>query len=162
VRDFEARRGQRRILQRNRDLLVIRSDSIQDDEAYELYHSYIVSRHADGDMYPPDREQYESFLNAVWDCTEYYRFYERGRLVAVTVIDALDSGLSAIYTFFDPEEERRSLGVFAVLWQIQLALEVGLEHVYLGYWIKNCKKMSYKSDYRPLEVYVNSRWTTLV
>jgi leucyl-tRNA---protein transferase len=162
VKTFQPRKSQRRILQRNRDLMVTRSENIQDDEAYELYHKYISLRHADGDMYPPDREQYETFLNNVWDCTQYFRFYDRGRLIAVAVIDSLDNGLSAIYTFFDPDEERRSLGTFAILWQIQAAVEMELEYLYLGYWIKGCRKMSYKSDYRPLEVYVNSRWTTLL
>lgn len=162
VNEFHARRGQRRILKRNRDLMITRCDSIRDDEAFDLYRRYINLRHSDGDMYPPDRDQYEAFLNNVWECTQYYRFYDCGRLVAVAVIDELDNGLSAIYTFFEPEEERRSLGTYAILWQVEKALEMNLEYLYLGYWIRGCQKMSYKSDYRPLEVYVNSRWTRLL
>ena len=159
---FTPRRAQKRVIQRNRDLMITCSDDICDDEAFNLYQRYIRMRHADGDMYPPDREQYEAFLNRVWDCTAYYRFYDRGHLVAVAVIDELEDGLSAIYTFFEPGESRRSLGAFAILWQVEKALQMGLEYVYLGYWIKDCQKMSYKSDYRPLEVYVNGRWTTLL
>lgn len=162
VAEFQPRRGQRRILQRNRDLMVTYSDDIRDDEAFDLYHRYICLRHADGDMYPPDRDQYEAFLNRVWDCTHYYRFYDRGRLVALAVIDELEDGLSAIYTFFEPGEDRRSLGTFAILWQVEKARDMGLDYVYLGYWIRDCRKMSYKSDFRPLEIYVNSRWTTLL
>ncbi len=162
VADFEPRRGQRRVQQRNRDLVVTCSADIRDDEAFDLYHRYICLRHADGDMYPPDREQYEAFLNRVWDCTQYYRFYDGGRLVALAVIDELEDGLSAIYTFFEPGEDRRSLGAYAILWQVEKARELGLDYVYLGYWIRDCQKMSYKSDYRPLEVYINSRWTTLL
>lgn len=162
VARFQPRRGQRRILRRNADLRVTRSDDIRDDEAFDLYHRYICLRHADGDMYPPDREQYETFLNEVWGCTHYYRFYDRDRLVAIAVLDVLDDGLSAIYTFFEPGEERRSLGAFAILWQVERARKLGLEFVYLGYWIKGCRKMSYKSEYRPLEVYLNGRWSTLL
>lgn len=162
VNAFQPRRSQRRIVQRNSDLQVICSDDICDDEAFDLYYRYICLRHADGDMYPPDREQYETFLSAVWDCTRYYRFYDQGRLVALAVLDELDDGLSAIYTFFEPGEERRSLGAFAILWQVEKARSMGLDYVYLGYWIKGCRKMSYKSQYRPLEVYVNSRWSTLL
>ena len=86
---------------------------------------------------------------------------ERGRLLAVAVTDLLPNGLSAVYTFYEPMEERRSLGRFAILWQIGEALRLELEAVYLGYWIKNCKKMNYKTQYRPIELLINQRWVTL-
>lgn len=162
VAGFEPRRGQRRVWQRNQDLRVISTDDISDDEAFDLYHRYISQRHSDGDMYPPDREQYEAFLTSVWQCTRYFRFFDKGRLIAVAVVDTLEDGFSAIYTFFDPEADKRSLGVYAILWEIEHAREMGLEYLYLGYWIRDCQKMAYKSDYRPLQVYINSRWTTLI
>jgi arginyl-tRNA--protein-N-Asp/Glu arginylyltransferase len=162
IDSFKPRRGQRRIWNRNQDLRVARTDDISDDAAFELYHRYISLRHADGDMYPPEREQYEAFLNGVWDCTRYFRFYDKGQLIAVAVVDELEDGYSAIYTFFDPEADKRSLGTYAVLWEVEQARERNLDYLYLGYWIRECQKMSYKSDFRPLEVYINSRWTTLV
>lgn len=160
--EFERNRGQRRIWQRNQDLRVICTDDINDDDAFDLYHRYISIRHSDGDMYPPDREQYQAFLSSVWDCTRYYRFYDRARLVAVAVVDRLEDGFSAIYTFFDPLAAKRSLGTYAILWQAEQARATGLDYLYLGYWIRECQKMSYKSDYRPLQVYNNSRWSTLI
>ena len=162
VEQFAPKRGQRRTWTRNRDLMVQRTDDIRDDAAFNLYRRYIELRHADGDMYPPDREQYESFLSNAWDCTHYYRFYDKGTLVALAVVDELVDGLSAIYTFFEPDAHKRSLGVYAILWQIEAARDMGLEYLYLGYWICDCQKMSYKSDYRPLELYIKSRWTTLL
>ena len=162
VAGFKPKRSQRRTLARNDDLRVERSEDIRDDQAFELYQRYIQLRHSDGDMYPPDREQYESFLNNAWNCTRYYRFYWRDTLLGVAVVDELVDGLSAIYTFFEPEEQKRSLGNYAVLWQIEKAREMGLHYLYLGYWIRDCQKMAYKSEYRPLELYVNSRWTSLV
>ena len=162
VADFAPKRGQRRTWKRNQDLLVAPSEDIRDDAAFDLYCRYIRLRHADGDMYPPDREQYESFLNNAWDCTRYYRFYDRHDLLGVAVVDELVDGLSAIYTFFEPTAERRSLGNFAILWQIEQASQMGLEYLYLGYWIRDCQKMAYKSEFRPLEVYVNNRWTSLL
>ena len=162
VAEFAPGRGQKRIWQRNQDLRVVTTDDINDDAAFDLYHRYISLRHADGDMYPPDREQYEAFLNSVWDCTRYVRFYDQGRLIAVAVVDSLEDGLSAIYTFFDPQADKRSLGVFAILWEVELAREMGLDYLYLGYWIRDCQKMSYKADYRPLQIYVNGHWTTLI
>ena len=162
VAAFEPKRSQRRTLARNADLRVERSEDIRDDQAFELYQRYIQLRHADGDMYPPDREQYESFLNNAWNCTRYYRFYQQDTLLGIAVVDELVDGLSAIYTFFEPEEQKRSLGNYAILWQIEKAREMGLHYLYLGYWIRDCQKMAYKSEYRPLELYVNSRWTSLV
>jgi arginine-tRNA-protein transferase len=162
VNEFKPKRGQRRTWNRNQDLQVQCSDNIRDREAFELYCRYIRLRHADGDMYPPDREQYESFLNNAWDCTRYYRFYEGETLQAVAVVDQLLDGLSAIYTFFEPDADRRSLGGYAILWQIERAKELGLDYLYLGYWIRDCQKMAYKSEYRPLELYVNNRWASLL
>jgi arginyl-tRNA--protein-N-Asp/Glu arginylyltransferase len=159
VNAFRPSRGQRRTVKRNRDLLVERTRDIRDEHAYQLYRRYIELRHSDGDMYPPDREQYESFLNNAWDCTRYFRFYDHQRLVAVAVVDVMLDGLSAIYTFFEPDEEQRSLGRYAILWQVEQAREMGLQYLYLGYWIRNCRKMAYKADYQPLELYLNNRWT---
>ena len=75
--------------------------------------------------------------------------------------DQLSTGLSAVYTFYDPDEERRSLGRFAVLWEIAECSRLELASVYLGYWIKKCRKMSYKTQYRPLELLVNQHWARL-
>lgn len=159
VERFRADRSQRRIWRRNQDLLVMHSRDIRDEEAYDLYYRYIEQRHADGDMFPPDREQYLSFLNDPWQVTRYLRFYDGEQLLAVAVMDELEDGLSAIYTFFEPEQERRGLGVFAILWQIERARALGLPHVYLGYWIENCQKMSYKNRYQPLELLREGRWS---
>ena len=79
----------------------------------------------------------------------------------MAVSDVLDTGLSAVYTFFDPQLEKRSLGNFAILWQIEQARSLGLGHLYLGYWIKNCAKMDYKSTFRPLEMLSEGKWLLL-
>jgi arginyl-tRNA--protein-N-Asp/Glu arginylyltransferase len=165
VADFRMSRGQRRTWNRNQDMLVEETASINDDEAYQLYCDYIEQRHSDGDMYPPVREQYESFLNNPWGCTRYYRFYseEDGRrhLLAIAVADFLDDGQSAIYTFFDPTAAKRGLGTYTLLWQVENARQLKLDYLYLGYWIRDCQKMSYKSSYRPLELRINNCWTTV-
>ncbi|KAA1193070.1 arginyltransferase [Pseudohalioglobus sediminis] len=161
VNHFAPNRSQRRTLSRNRDLEVELTADIRDEAAFELYRRYIEQRHHDGDMYPPDREQYLSFLDNAWECTRYFRFYEQGRLVGVSVVDELLDGLSAIYTFFAPDAEKRSLGRYAVLWQVEKARELNLDYLYLGYWIRGCRKMAYKSEYRPLQLYLNGRWSDL-
>ena len=161
VSTFQPDRGQRRILARNSDLHVIDRTSLSGDEYFDLYSRYIEGRHRDGDMYPPTRQQFDSFLTREWDLTHYYCFYLHEQLLAVAVVDIMSNGLSAIYSFFDPAIKARSLGVYAVLWQIRHTAELGLPHVYLGYWIKQCRKMSYKIDYRPIELLVNNRWVAM-
>ncbi len=160
VCEFKPSRGQRRIWQRNQDLRIVSTEAINDEEAFDLYRRYISVRHTDGDMYPPEREQFEAFLSNVWDCTRYFRFYDKTKLIAVAVVDTLEDGFSAIYTFFDPAETKRSLGVYAILWEIEKTRELGLDYLYLGYWIQNCQKMAYKSNYSPLQVYVKNHWAT--
>ena len=160
VCEFKPSRGQRRIWKRNQDLRIVSTDAINDEEAFDLYRRYISVRHTDGDMYPPDQEQFEAFLSNVWDCTRYFRFYDKTKLIAVAVVDTLEDGFSAIYTFFDPAETKRSIGVYAILWEIEKTRELGLDYLYLGYWIQNCQKMAYKSNYSPLQVYVKNHWAT--
>ena len=158
VQDFSPSKSQKRVLQANRDLTLRITDSVNDDEAYALYERYITQKHADGDMYPPDREQYESFLNDSLACTQYFRLYDQDKLICVAVSDEMLDGLAAIYTFYDPDCAKRSLGTLAVLLQISHAKKRSLPFVYLGYWIEGCRKMSYKTRFRPLELLSNGRW----
>ena len=109
-------------------------------------------------MYPPDREQYDSFLTREWGSTSFVEFRAAGQLLAVAVMDLLENGLSEIYTYYEPAEEKRSLGSYVILWQIERARELSLPAVYLGYWIRNCRKMNYKTRFRPIELLANGHW----
>jgi leucyl-tRNA---protein transferase len=73
----------------------------------------------------------------------------------------LNDGLSAIYTFYDPEYPQRSLGVYGILWQIARCRDLPLPYLYLGYWIRDCQKMRYKTDYKPIELLMSDRWLRL-
>lgn len=158
VQSFEPGQRYRRVVKRNADITVTLVPSIADDEYYLLYKHYITVRHAEGDMYPPSREQYSSFLLNQCEGTQYFAMRRADRLLGVMVSDRLDNAMSAVYTFYDPLEERRSLGSFAVLWQIAEARRLGLAHLYLGYWIRDSRKMCYKTEYRPMEMLVRQRW----
>lgn len=158
VRNFTPDRRQRRILKRNTDLTMSRVPPSSSAEYFSLYQRYIDARHADGDMYPADHRQFTSFLVDGRPEAMFYEFREESTLLAVAVADELNDALSAIYTFFDPDGGPRSLGVYAVLSLIQEAQARSLTHVYLGYWIKQCQKMNYKLDYKPIETFVNNHW----
>ena len=161
VQHFKPDRKQLRCIKRNADLEIRQITSIDSDDCYALYERYINTRHGDGDMYPASREQYREFLCASGPETFYLAYYCDNRLIAVSVCDRFDNGYSAVYTFFDPDEHKRSIGVFAVLNQIARAQLEELDYLYLGYWIKDCAKMRYKIDYRPIELLINGGWKPL-
>ncbi len=162
VNAFVPNSSQKKALRMNKDLrLVTRSTFHATDVHYNLYERYIEARHADGDMYPPSRDQFEKFL--VESCTDsfFLEIWLADQLMAVATCDHLDDGLSAVYTFFEPSEDHRSLGNFAILQQIEWARQHNLPYLYLGYWVPNSPKMKYKAQYSPLEVLLNGQWTLL-
>lgn len=161
VRSFQPNRTQRRIWKRNRHLTSNLTEARLNDELYHLYARYIEARHQDGDMYPTSPEQFTDFLVNSRANTRFIEYRNQEKLVAVAVTDLLDNAYSAVYSFFDPDDTKASYGVYTILSQIDLARRAGLEYLYLGYWIKACQKMSYKVNYRPVELLVNEQWTLL-
>lgn len=160
VQRFQLSRAQKRCLQRNANLRIRCVNALNPSLHYPLYAQYIEQRHQDGDMYPPSLQQLTQFLGDSWAEPSYLEFWLQDELLAVAVSDRLVQGLSAIYTFYTPapEQDFRSLGVLAVLAQIERAAQLDLPYVYLGYWIKNCRKMAYKTQYTPLEYWYNQAW----
>ncbi|MCB1668439.1 MAG: arginyltransferase [Pseudomonadales bacterium] len=155
---FSPSRQQKRCARRNQDLDIRVVNVVDYDEHYPLYENYISQRHSDGDMYPPSRGQYNDFIGGLPEYGRIIEYRHQGVLIAAAVVDLLDNGISAIYTYFDPKESHRSLGTFAILSQIELARSLQLEYLYLGYWIKQCHKMSYKAKFRPLEMFIKNGW----
>lgn len=158
---FRPNRSQRRNWRNNQDIEVIQRSSDYCDEHFQLYRRYINTRHAGGDMENPTPHAYRSFLRCSWADTLFLEFRADERLLGVAVCDVLQRGLSAVYTFFDPEHAKRGLGTFAILWLISESQQRGLNYVYLGYWIAENQKMSYKSRFRPIECFIEGRWAKL-
>jgi Putative arginyl-tRNA:protein arginylyltransferase len=158
VNEFSARRSQQRTWRYNQDLIIIAQPPAFKQEHHELYRRYIAARHPGGGMDDPDPGTYMAFLTSSWMETVFYEMRLRERLLAVAVVDHLDDGLSAVYTFYDPEETRRTLGTFAILFEINETRRLGKEWLYLGYWIKGCAKMDYKNVFQPLEYFHHNTW----
>jgi arginyl-tRNA--protein-N-Asp/Glu arginylyltransferase len=158
VKEFLPRRRFRKIWLRNQDLQVTETTDLSSEKFYQLYKKYIEERHHGLDMYPPSREQYQSFLLAGTNDTSFNVVRLGEKVLAVMVIDRLESGLSAVYTFYDPTESQRSLGTFCILWQIQYACQLSLNYLYLGYWVRDCHKMNYKVQFQPMELLSGQRW----
>lgn len=159
VAEFAPNRAQRRTLARNTDLDIHPCAPRFEREHFHLYERYLKARHPDSHMDSTNPSAYMSFLTALWCDTTFYEFRRAGELLAVAVVDRLGDGLSSVYTFFAPGEVERSLGRFAILQQVEWARALGLPWVYLGYWIRDCRKMAYKHEYAPLEFYVDGAWT---
>lgn len=161
VNQFRASRSQKRCLKRNHKLLITEKPAQFTSEHFELYRRYLNQRHADGGMDNPTEDSFTHFLTSYWCDTQFLEFRDEGELVAVAVTDYMENGLSAFYTFFDQEYSHYSLGTFAILKQIELAKSLDLKSLYLGYWIKDCKKMSYKQNFLATEVYQDQKWQPL-
>jgi leucyl-tRNA---protein transferase len=158
VADFQPTRAQRRCAKRNAPLRV-RLERELNAEHYALYRRYLYARHPGGGMDPEDRDAFHSFLSSAWGYTEIMAIREPGgRLLAGAVVDRVPQGLSAVYTYFDPDLPDLSLGTFAVLTEIERARALGLPHLYLGYWVPGSEKMSYKRNFRPIEILSPSGW----
>jgi arginyl-tRNA--protein-N-Asp/Glu arginylyltransferase len=161
IEGFKANRSQRRCLKRNHDLTISMTTAEFNPEHYQLYCKYLAHRHSGGGMDNPTEESYLKFLTSEWSDTGFIEIRANKQLVAVAVTDFITHGASAFYTFFDPEFDKRSLGTFSILKQIELAQTQGLSWLYLGYWIKDCTKMSYKQQFSALEAYTNQQWQPL-
>lgn len=162
VQQFKYRRSQRRTWQKNQDLTISAViPPVFKPEHYHLYQRYIMGRHEGDGMDNPTPKGYMQFLTSSWSKTVFYEFKLETQIVAVAVVDQIYNGLSAVYTFFDPELKERSLGVYAILWEIEEAKRLNLEWLYLGFWIKDCQKMRYKAEYQPLECYYQGTWQQL-
>ncbi len=162
VNDFKPKRNQRRAAANNADLTTDVAEARYTDEYFSLYEKYLNTRHKDSGMDQPRREDFERFLISDW-CDSLFlelrlKDGQNDKLLAVAVTDQVDTGLSAVYTYFDPDYQKRSLGTAAILQQIALTKAMGLEHLYLGYWIAGSQKMTYKSEFTPQERYISDQW----
>lgn len=164
--DFQPSRSQRRAWKAHQTLEATVGELRLDAAHYALYQRYQSSRHVDGGMDKDGVEQYTQFLLQSHVTTKLVEFHMVDKqtgmreLKMVSIIDVLRNGLSAVYTFFEPRDAA-SYGTYNVLWQIAWARQLGLQHVYLGYWIRASDKMKYKAHFRPFEVLRGGIWTAM-
>ncbi|WP_102223635.1 arginyltransferase [Acidimangrovimonas sediminis] len=165
VADFEPSRSQTRTLKRNRTLRREATSPWATEDQFALFRRYLDSRHADGGMADMDIFEFAAMIEETpvrSRVVEYSAPPEDGgrrrKLTAVCLTDVLDDGLSMVYSFYDPEQEKRSLGTYVILDHVALAREAGLPYVYLGYWVPGSRKMGYKANFSALEIYKDHRW----
>ncbi|MDC1198780.1 arginyltransferase [bacterium] len=160
---FEPSRSQRRNLARNADLVRHAAAPNATEDQYQLFRRYLDARHASGGMAEMDVFEFAAMIEETPVRTrvvEYVNKDDDGRetLLAACLTDVLSDGLSMVYSFFDPAETRRSLGVYMILDHVEIARRAGLPYVYLGYWVPGSEKMDYKSRFHPIEIFRDDGW----
>ncbi|PIB24576.1 arginyltransferase [Amylibacter kogurei] len=166
VADFKPRNSQKRIMRKNRDLMREAHTAWATDEQYDLFKDYLETRHADGGMADMDMFEFAAMVEETPVQTRIIEYFEdapnaRRKLQAASLTDILDDGLSMVYSFFNPERSGKSPGTHMILDHIALAQEMGLDYVYLGYWVPGSPKMDYKAKFSGLEVYIANQWQPL-
>jgi len=163
VADFTPSKSQKRVLRRNAGIERRATSPWATEDQYALFRRYLEGRHASGGMADMDTFEFASMVEETPIRTRVVEYVEQetGALVAVCLTDVLDDGVSMVYSFFEPERTRASMGTYIILDHIAIAREAELPHVYLGYWVPGSPKMGYKANYDALEVFRGGTWSDI-
>ncbi len=160
--EFQLSRSLRRVMSANKDLDVEIKKPLANEELYALFDIYIQSRHGEGDMARMDETDFQALIDDTPVDTFVIEFRDKQeKLVGACLCDRISDGFSAVYSFFDPDQSRRSLGTFMILWLIGWTRELELPYMYLGFNVEGCDKMSYKSRFQPQEAFTPTGWVRL-
>ena len=159
---FKLSKSQKRIQFRNKDVIRVVKPPVATDQQYDLFKRYINARHPNGGMSDMDANDFTAMIeetNVESKIVEYYA-NKNGtpELISFSLVDILDDGISMVYSVFDPDIKERSLGTYMIIDHNDLASEMKLKFVYLGYWVKGSSKMDYKKRFSPLEVFTEDKW----
>ena len=158
---FTPSRSQKRVIKKNSDLRIEIEDVSFEQAHFDLYLRYQKHRHPDSSMCDEDHEKYIGFIESSYAESKFMCFYADQQLIGISVLDQFKNGISAVYTFFEPEHDYRSLGTYAIISAVSMAAEQNVPYVYLGYWVDGSEKMNYKRNFKPLEGYKDRRWVAL-
>jgi arginyl-tRNA--protein-N-Asp/Glu arginylyltransferase len=154
---FEPNRSQRRTFKKWQDLTTSVCELEFKPEHFELYQSYQQSRHSGGTMAQDDQSAYHKFLLESRVDSFLVEFRDATKqLLMVSLIDHVNEGLSAVYTFYDTNAT--GLGTYGILWQITVAQQLNLPYIYLGYWVDGSAKMAYKTNFSASQILRDGAW----
>ncbi len=160
VSAFRPSKSQKRAGKRNGYLKRRATSPWATDEQFDLFRRYLDARHADGGMADMDVFEFAAMIEEtpIRSRVVEYADPKTDELIAVSLTDVLEDGLSMVYSFYDPQFQQNSLGTYMILDHIEIAREAGLPYVYLGYWVPGSPKMGYKAKFAGLQAYIQGEW----
>ena len=159
VDNYSFSKSNKRILRKNKNVRRYECAPLATEDQYELFSKYLNQRHSGGGMSEMDSFEFSSMIEESNVHTKIYEYYDSNdKLIAVAITDIISDGLSMVYSFFDVSFSKNSLGKFMILDHIEIAKEIGLKHLYLGYLIEDSPKMRYKAQFFPIEYFANGKW----
>ena len=161
VKKFMTSKSQKKIIRRNNNLIRKTNSPWATEEQYDLFQKYLQKRHAKGGMADMDVFEFAAMIEESSIETRVIEYYNENLLESVCLTDFLGDGLSMVYSFFDPDKSKQSLGTFMILDHIALALELEVPYLYLGYWVPGSSKMDYKINFKGVEIFQNNSWQPL-
>ena len=159
INGFSYSKSQKRNIKKNRNLFFVKKTFSNDVERYNLFKKYTENRHSDGQMKLMTFNEFLSFINnSPVNSTLYDLVDSENKILGSMLFDIVDNGLSAVYSFYNPKFIKNGLGTYMILKAIEITGYLNLDYLYLGYWIKESKKMNYKASFNNLEIYKGSEW----
>ena len=157
VAEFQASRSQKRAFKQHQSLEVLINRPSFDEAQFNLYQAYQASRHQGAEK-AEGADQYRDFLIQSNVDSLSVSFLLNGQLKIVSIVDIVEDGISAVYTFYDTQDTQASYGTYSILWLIEWCKQLGLPYLYLGYWIQDSPKMAYKRNFMPQQALMNGQW----
>ena len=158
VQKFLSTRTQRKTYKKHAYLIVQETPLIFNQEHFNLYLKYQNNRHSFIKNDKSDLDDFKDFLIKSNVRSKLFEFWDGDLLKIVSIVDIMNDGISAVYTFFDPDDEKVSYGTYSIIWLINWCKTQQLKYMYLGYWIGECTKMKYKTNFKPYELYIKGYW----
>ncbi len=155
---FKPSKSQRRAIKKNRFTKVVLQEPTASPYRVELYNKYhkFKSQKSGWYYFPIDtKTYYKEFVVGAHDFGKEVLYVIDNKIVGVDLIDILEDGISSIYFYYDPDYGKLSLGIYSLIYQIELARKLGLRWIYLGYWVKGCASFAYKTQFKPYQVLEN-------
>ena len=159
INGFSYSKSQKRNIKKNQSFLFVKKTLSKDVERYTIFKKYTENRHSDGLMKSMTFNEFLNFVNkSPVNSTLYDLVDSKNKILGSMLFDTVDHGLSAVYSFYDPEFIKNGLGTYMILKAIEMTGYLNLGYLYLGYWIKESKKMNYKASFNNLEIFENGKW----
>lgn len=161
VKDFTTSKSQKRNINKNKQIRFVQKEPNREEERYLLFRKYLQFRHSDGMMLKMTKKDFNNFFyNTPSKSRVYDIVSSSNNLVGSILLDEMSDALSAVYSFFDPTISKNGLGIYLILKSIEQVRKMHKQYLYLGYWVKESKKMNYKKSFNSIQLFIEGNWVS--